>query len=134
MAPLRVFAKGDTLISEVYKLFLDLPDRMETCGLIAKDVKNAKRLVEERFDFVYGDAHGIAYVLDPRYCGRDMDASTRGNINTFLANWHGEDGSDEMLIELVKFHRIVSDLQSKSCARGICFRMADWRFTISGAR
>ena len=27
------------------------------------------QLVHNRVDFMYGDAHGVAYLLDPRYLG-----------------------------------------------------------------
>ncbi|KAE8999903.1 hypothetical protein PR002_g18325 [Phytophthora rubi] len=30
-------------------------------------------ILKDRFDFVYGDAHGVAYLLDPRYGGEHMD-------------------------------------------------------------
>ncbi|KAJ8550390.1 hypothetical protein ON010_g10679 [Phytophthora cinnamomi] len=92
--PLKRFEKNVTPVSEVYQLFLDLPKDVENCGLPAKDVKVVKQLIGEQFDFVYGDAHGVGHLLDPRYCGAQMDTDTRANVEDFLVQWHDESGSD----------------------------------------
>ncbi|OWZ13856.1 Transposase [Phytophthora megakarya] len=70
--PLERFEKDETSISDVYQIFLDLPSEVVKCGLPAKDVKVVKQLIAERFDFIYGDAHGVGHLLDPRYCGAQM--------------------------------------------------------------
>lgn len=117
--PLKRFEENVTPVSEVYQLFLDLPNDVEKCGLPAKDVKVIKKLISDRFDFVYGDAHGVGHLLDPRYRGAGMDADTRRNVEPFLIQWHGDGGIDEetadaVVIELVTFHRFASELATKS--------------------
>ncbi|KAG6959767.1 hypothetical protein JG688_00009935 [Phytophthora aleatoria] len=74
--PLKRFEKNNTPVSEVYQLFLDFPDAVAQCGLPTKDVKVVKKLITERFDFVYGDVHGVGHILDPHYCGARMDMDT----------------------------------------------------------
>ncbi|KAE8983665.1 hypothetical protein PR003_g23818 [Phytophthora rubi] len=83
--PMKQFVKNETPVSDVFKLFLDLPTSIDTCGLPARDVKVVKGLVKERFDFIYGDAHGVGFLLDPRYRGLGMDSTTRANVETLLA-------------------------------------------------
>lgn len=65
--------KDSTPISEVYNTFLELPTEFGLCGLTARDLKTVEEIVQERFDFIYGDAHGLSYLLDPRFCGEGMD-------------------------------------------------------------
>ena len=44
-------------------------------------------LVKDRFQFIYGDAHEIGYLLDPRYVGAKMDKQLKGEIEEFLFNF-----------------------------------------------
>ena len=49
-------------------------------------------LVRQRFEFTYGDAHGVGYVLDPRFLGDKMSRSLRKEIENFIFNFPTEDG------------------------------------------
>lgn len=71
------------------KRFLDLSALVETTNLRASDRKVAKAAVEERFDFSYGDAHGLSYLLGPHYAGEEIDAETRSSVELFLTRWCG---------------------------------------------
>ncbi|RLN89474.1 hypothetical protein BBJ28_00021748 [Nothophytophthora sp. Chile5] len=108
---LRHFEKNDTPVSDVYKMFIDLDKEVEGCGLSSGELKSIKALIKARFDFVYGDAHGLSYLLDPRFAGAGMDAVTRMSVERFLAEWHGTDKVDDVLIELATFPRFVKELQ-----------------------
>ena len=44
-------------------------------------------LINNIFQFIYGDAHGIGYLLDPRYVGAKMDKQLKGEIEEFLFNF-----------------------------------------------
>ncbi|GMF62013.1 unnamed protein product [Phytophthora fragariaefolia] len=57
---------------------------MEEPGLSSGELKSVKTLIKTRFDFVYGDAHDLAYLLDPRYAGKGMDMLTRTAVEEFL--------------------------------------------------
>ncbi len=51
------------------------------------------QLVKQRFQFMYGDAHGIAYVLDPRYLGDRMTRKLRKEIEDFIFAFPTPDGT-----------------------------------------
>ena len=44
-------------------------------------------LVHKRFNFMYGDAHGVGYLLDLRYLGDGMQSSLRKEIEDFVYNF-----------------------------------------------
>jgi hypothetical protein len=70
-----VFYQSDSVpISEVYRTFASkLPACINAMTLIdGPERQYLLNLVKKRMSFMYGDAHGIAYVLDPRYLGMDM--------------------------------------------------------------
>ncbi|ETI46298.1 hypothetical protein F443_09289 [Phytophthora nicotianae P1569] len=43
-----------------------------------------QQILDKRFNFIYGYAHGVGYVLDPRYLGKGMDDETRGSVKYFV--------------------------------------------------
>jgi hypothetical protein len=69
------FYQSDSVpISEVYYTFTSkMPASINAMTLIdGPERQYLLNLVKKRMSFMYGDAHGIAYVLDPRYLGMDM--------------------------------------------------------------
>ncbi|ETP09401.1 hypothetical protein F441_14734 [Phytophthora nicotianae CJ01A1] len=83
-------------------------------------MKILEALINKRFDFVYGDAHGVAHVLDPRFCGAQMDTETRSRVEEFITEWRGinkeqgEATADAVVIELVRFQRFTAELKVKA--------------------
>ncbi|KAG3169018.1 hypothetical protein PI126_g2998 [Phytophthora idaei] len=63
----KSFEKNTTPVSDVYQVFTELPAELNVVNLTAAEHKTVKTLIKSRFDFIYGDAHGLAYLLDPRY-------------------------------------------------------------------
>jgi hypothetical protein len=61
-------------VSEIYQTFLaKLPASIAAMKLITEPEQDyLLQLVEKRMLRMYGDAHGIAYLLDPRYLGAGM--------------------------------------------------------------
>ncbi|KAF4132670.1 hAT family C-terminal dimerization region [Phytophthora infestans] len=108
---LKLFEKNVTPVSEVYQVFVDLPNELKATGLTAAEYKSVDALVSSRFEFIYGDAHGIAYLLDPRYAGIDMDSSLRSAVEDFVVQWHDEEKADAVIVELSAYHRHVRDLK-----------------------
>ncbi|GMG16900.1 unnamed protein product [Phytophthora fragariaefolia] len=104
-------------ISSVYKLFIDLPSEMEETGLSSGKLKAVKTLIKTRFDFVYGDAHGRAYLLDPRYAGKGMGMLTRTAVEEFLGSWHGDDKTEKVVLELARFQAFLAEFKMKSKRR-----------------
>jgi hypothetical protein len=65
-----VFYQSDEVpLSEVYRTFLvKLPLSIAAMKLITEPERDyLLQLVQKRMEFMYGDAHGIAYLLDPQY-------------------------------------------------------------------
>ena len=78
--------------SEVYRAFVDLEDQMHKLPNIDEEKKNyLVELVKKRFEFMYGDVHGIGYVLNPRFLDDKMSHSLRKEIEDF--NFPTEDGT-----------------------------------------
>lgn len=82
---------------------------MEAVGLTASEFKTVKKLITERFDFVYGDAHGIAFVLDPRYMGVGVDTQARAAVDEYVVAWHGIGKVESVLLGLSKYARYVRE-------------------------
>ena len=79
--------------SDVYKAFLDLENKLNGLTNIAAEKKSyLVKQVKKRFDFMYGDAHGVAYLLDPRYLGDKMSRSLRKEFEDFILNFRIADG------------------------------------------
>ncbi|KAF4149092.1 putative BED-type domain-containing protein [Phytophthora infestans] len=108
---LKLFEKDITPVSEAYQLFVDLPNELKGTGLTATEYKSVEALVSSRFELIYGDPHGIAYLLDPRYAGIDMDASLRSAVEDFAVQWHDMEKADAVIVELSAYHRHVRDLK-----------------------
>ena len=45
------------------------------------------------FDFMYRDAHGVAFILDPRYLGDGMSRTFRNEIEDFIRKFPVTDGT-----------------------------------------
>lgn len=89
-----IFQSDAVPCSDVYKAFLDLEDKMRKLSNVDEEKKSyLAELVKKRFDFMYGDAHGVAYILDPRYLGNKMDRTLRKEIEDFIFNFPTEDGT-----------------------------------------
>ena len=91
---IKIFQSDDAPCSDVYKAFLDLEDKMHLIPELDQVKKTyLVELVQKRFQFMYGDAHGVAYVLDPRYLGDRMSRTLCKEIEDFIFNFPNVDGS-----------------------------------------
>lgn len=52
-----------------------------------------ENLSDERFQFIYGDAHGLGYLLDPRYVGEKLSRKLKEELEDLLLNIAVEIGS-----------------------------------------
>jgi hypothetical protein len=84
-----------TPIDMFIKIFQsDAEDMMRKLTDVSEDKKAyLVKLVRERFDFMYGDAHGVAYLLDPRYLGDGMSRTLRNEIEDFIYKFPSPDGA-----------------------------------------
>jgi hypothetical protein len=68
------FQSDSVPASDVVKAFQQLPALFCDIEAISQNEKNyLMKLTKDRYEFMYGDVHGIAYILDPRYLGEGMD-------------------------------------------------------------
>jgi hypothetical protein len=83
-------------VSEVLPDFHDLPDQFkflrEKCLLTQDEFTYLCQLSKHRFQFMYGAAHGLAYILDPRYLGVGLPSENRRSIEEILIRTSGGDG------------------------------------------
>ncbi|KAE8960878.1 hypothetical protein PF011_g29946 [Phytophthora fragariae] len=107
----RRFERNDTPTSDVYEMFLELPEPIKGVGLTAAEKESFKIIVSDKFKFLYGDAHGVAYVLDPHFLGKEMDTETRVGVENLICNWHGSDSADDSSAELLSYFAYVQRLR-----------------------
>ncbi|KAE9063969.1 hypothetical protein PF006_g30813 [Phytophthora fragariae] len=91
-------------------MFLELPEPIKGVGLTAAEKASFKIIVSDKFNFLYGDAHGVAYVLDPRFRGKEMDTETRVGVENLICNWHGSDSADDSSAELLSYFAVLIGL------------------------
>jgi hypothetical protein len=77
-------------ISDVKHDFHTLPDAF--MKIFAANIINRQQLdylvllSRRRFQFMYGVAHGLSYMLDPRYIGQGLPADLRASLDEVLIN------------------------------------------------
>ena len=82
--------------------------------------------VKKRFDFMYGDAHSVAYLLDPRYLGEKMLHSLCKEVKDFIFNFPTADGSscnkrkEKLAQEYTSF--CIEALKERE-QNGFCYKM-----------
>lgn len=89
------FQSDNVPVSEVFSSFNELPRvfaQMNT-DLSAAEIKYLGELAASRFQFMYGDAHGIAYLLDPRFVGDGLSADDRRDLEDLLVAKPEDDAS-----------------------------------------
>lgn len=109
-------------VSDVVKAFKELPGlfgKIESISQVEKDYLN--KLTNDRFQFMYGDAHGLGYILDPRYLGEGMEREFQMQCEDLLFAFGAAtsigteqelfDRKEQMLKEYTSFR--VSALQEK---------------------
>ena len=64
-------------VSEVWHDFHELPKKFQELlqdnTINITEFEYLEKLCKSRFDFMRGKAHGLAYILDPRFIGQDID-------------------------------------------------------------
>jgi hypothetical protein len=81
--------QGDSLaLSKVYDFFLNLPKKVDNMTLLNNDEKQYyKDRIAHRFKFMYGDCHGVGYLLDPCYLGEGMPHSEKRELLEFIGSF-----------------------------------------------
>jgi hypothetical protein len=88
------FQSDSVPASEVYNAFIELPGiYTHLPGLTSEEKAYLIKLIHQRFDFIYGDAHGLSYILDPRFLGDGMTRELQMTVEDCLFNFPTEDGT-----------------------------------------
>ncbi|KAG3096742.1 hypothetical protein PI124_g15512 [Phytophthora idaei] len=80
----KAFVKDTKPPSDVYRMFLELPEQYHALSIPISDHGKIRQILKERFDFIYGDAHGVVYLLDPRNHGQNMDDGAQEQVQIFI--------------------------------------------------
>jgi hypothetical protein len=82
------FQSDSVPVSEVVTAFNNIPNEFQslTAWLTAAEIKYLKQLASNRFEFMYGDAHGMGYLLDPRFVGDGLPAEIRRQVEDLLVS------------------------------------------------
>ena len=83
------YQKDSVSVSEVWPDFDALPDQFAKLQLdghaSAEEVNYLIMLLKSRYQFMYGKAHGLAFLLDPRFAGEEGPETTnRGELENIL--------------------------------------------------
>lgn len=76
--------------------------KLKDC-LNADEVSYLQKVLTARFQFVYGDAHDIAYLLDPRYVGAGLHAHNWQELEVLivsLSEYDKEPASEDLKLQL----------------------------------
>ena len=86
------FQSNSTTVSDVYYVFEhELPFIYKAMDLNPIQVDYVIDKIRLRIDLIYGNAHGVVYLLDPIYCGLNMDEDLKDTVENVIFTY----GSNE---------------------------------------
>ena len=92
------YQKDSVPISEIFNdLTFKLPEVYESMDIVREEKDYIKKTILGRWNFLWDDCHGIAYLLDPQYAGVNMDISLRTELEQFIFSWNLSGEVDEEL-------------------------------------
>jgi hypothetical protein len=81
----------------------DLPSQFKVlrdkCFLNQDELKYLCQLSKDRFEFMYGAAHSLSYILDPCYLWAGLPFEDRRVIEEILIHTSGDDGISNAVTE-----------------------------------
>ncbi|KAE8907400.1 hypothetical protein PF003_g8620 [Phytophthora fragariae] len=125
------FQSDSVPLSEVYQAFLQLPAKFKAIpGLKKKEIEYLTTRTKHRFTLIYGPAHGIANLLDPRYISDGMPTDFRRGVEDMLFGFPDADGTctQDRSIQII---REYTQFRVEAVAQR---ERGDLRFDILGAR
>uniref|UniRef100_K3WBC0 Uncharacterized protein n=1 Tax=Globisporangium ultimum (strain ATCC 200006 / CBS 805.95 / DAOM BR144) TaxID=431595 RepID=K3WBC0_GLOUD len=109
---LRVESDRSATLSQVYHCFVELLDTYVSMEWVSKkDKALISSCVKERFHSIYGDAHGVAYMLDPLYLGEHLDAAKKSEVEAFITLYCNGLEPEKILTQLEKYKAMVHELK-----------------------
>ena len=126
-----IFYQSDAVpVSEVFYTFsCKIPSAILAMPIPQVEIDYLMKLCQHRFDFMYGNAHGIAYFLDPHYVGDLMPVQMCERIEDLIYMHPLPDGEEptslseeEMFIQYTSF-RIAALLHKNTAPPSLAFCM-----------
>ncbi|GMF22269.1 unnamed protein product [Phytophthora lilii] len=124
---LKHFQEDRPPLSQVFPSYLDLLAVYSSMEWVSKKEKALiTSCVTERFDAIYGDSHGVAYVLDPLYLGEGLDERKKQKVENLIVRFYEQEGhSVDILGELEEYKAMVIEVKDSN--------QAYWQLLQSGA-
>lgn len=124
---LKHFQEDRPPLSQVFPYFVELLAVYSSIEWLSKKEKALiTSCVSERFNSIYGNSHGVAYLLDPLYLGDALDERKRQEVESFIVRFCEHEGhSVDILSQLEMFKRMVAELKQGNPAY--------WQLVQSGA-
>jgi len=126
--------QGDNVpVSEVVTAFNQLPTKFAemTDTLTSAEITYLQEVASNRFKLIYGYAHGIGYLLDPRFTGDGLPDDNRRDLEDVLVSIPDNDSSeateDRKMMLFDQFTKyVISSLREKN-EKTIRFKMLESR-------
>ncbi|GMF31256.1 unnamed protein product [Phytophthora fragariaefolia] len=110
---LKHFQEDRPPLSQVFPYVVELLTVYSSMEWLSKKEKALiTSCVTERFNAIYGNAHGVAYMLDPLYLGEALDERKRQEVESFIVQFSEHEGhSVDILAQLGLFKAMVAELK-----------------------
>lgn len=109
---LQRFESERVSLSQVYHCFLELLQTYAAMDWVSKkDKALISSCIKDRLISIYGDAHGVAYMLDPMYLGAGMDAVAEEDVKNFIVSYCSTLEPAKVLAQLDKYKAMVHELK-----------------------
>lgn len=118
-------------ISEVVTAFNQLPLKFAemTDTLTSDEITYLQDLASTRFKLIYGDAHGMGYLLDPRFIGDGLPADNRRELEDLLIAIPENDttvaAEERKMMLYEQFTKYVISAQREKKEKTIRFKMLE---------
>ncbi|TYZ53447.1 hypothetical protein PybrP1_002573, partial [[Pythium] brassicae (nom. inval.)] len=85
---LEGFERGHLSLAHVYDSFSELLRTYSSMACVSKKERALiSSCVSERLSSIYGDAHGVAYMLDPRFLGANLEGVQKQSAERFIVSY-----------------------------------------------
>jgi hypothetical protein len=92
---LVMFQNDRVPLSTVYHTWINLHTKFSTIGLTDHSFQFVTRRITTRWNQLNSDAHGVAYLLDPKFTGLNMPELEEERLITLIANFDSVSPRDE---------------------------------------
>jgi hypothetical protein len=152
-ALIKKYQSNKVPVSEVYRDWFELTKTLKNLPLLSPlERVRVEAVSTDRWNFIYNDAQGVAYLLDPRFVGESMNDQDKHMTENFVAEFVKFDEKNvvvqlspqefdqrkvDMLVELDKFYGNVDADKLRDCPRlkglvqGKSHPYAWWRGKVS---